>query len=372
METELVTIPPQATALTMFTSDGGKDLEPLLAEVREKIDSWTCPGTDTKRARDEIASFAFKVVRSKTALEKVGKALAAEAKLIPGKIDASRRRINTTLDAWAAEVRAPLDAWEVAEDARIKRHREKVDHLNAIVAAPMAGTSASMELLAIRNQIALVEAIVIGPVCEEFEAEYARAKDAALRALRTALADRERYDAEQAELSRLRAQEAEREAARKKEAEAAAVVERERLAREREDRAAAEAVENERRRAEQEQLRARHEAERAAERERQDAERRERELREQAEAAERRAAEAEARAKREAAQAVADAKKREEEQRAAERAEAERRENNKRIAAAVNRKARDALMAGGLAEDAAELAVRLIASRKVPAVTISY
>jgi hypothetical protein len=369
---ELIAIPTRDEAFIMFTSESGLEIEPKLMEVRKRIDAWTSPGVDTKKAREEVASFAFKVIRSKTALEKLGKTIAAEAKLIPGRIDVRRRKINTTLDAWAAEVRAPLTEWEVAEDARIKRHREKIDHLNAIVAAPMAGTSASMELPAIRNQIALVEAIVIGPVCEEFEAEYARAKDAALRSLRTALADRERYEAEQAELARLRAQEAEREAAERKrqiaEAHAAAEAEREQKAKEREARAAAGAN----KRAEENARREREETERRAQAERDAAERRELELREQAEAAERRAVEAEERAKRETAQAAADAKRREEEQRAAERAEAERRENNKRIAAAVTRKAVAALVAGGLAEDAATLAVQLIAGRKVPGVTISY
>ena len=380
METELVTIPSHpGTALALFTSEGGKDLDPLLAEVREKIDSWNCPGTDTKKSRDEIASFAFKVVRSKTALEKVGKELAAQAKLIPGKIDASRRRINATLDQWAAEVRAPLTEWEIAEDARIKRHRQKLDELNAIVIAPLAGFTPSADLAAIRNRISLVEALVIGPVCEEFEADYARAKDAALRALRTALADRERYDAEQVELARLRAQEAAREAIRKKEAEAAVAVERERVRREREATIAAEATERARLKAESDAQKERERreyeakaAERAAQQEREVAARREQALRDEAAAAERRAAEADARAKREIAEAAAAADRRAKEQAAAEKAEAERREANKRHAATVNRKARDALVAGGMVEDAATLAVTLIASRKVPAISIAY
>lgn len=372
METELVTIPPQSTALTMFTSEGGKDLEPLLAEVREKIDAWTCPGTETKKSRDEIASFAFKVVRSKTALEKVGKALAAEAKLIPGKIDASRRRIERTLDQWATDVRAPLTQWETDEKARVKRHRDMIDFLNSFTVSPLAGFSANADLASIRGQTERIEAIEIGPSCEEFEAEYARAKDAALRALKTALADRERYEAEQAELARLRAQEAEREAIERKrqiaEAHAAAEAEREQKAKEREARAAAEAN----KRAEENARREREETERRAQAERDAGERRERELKEQAEAADRRAAEAEARAKREADEAIAAAERRAIAQAEGERRDAERREANKRHNTAVNRKARDALMAGGMVEEAAELAVRLIASRKVPAVTISY
>lgn len=364
---QLVAIPPQGQALAIFTSDEGKDLDPLLAEIREKIDAFVPPSVDAKKGRDEIASFAFKVVRSKTALENVGKALAAEAKLIPGKIDASRRKINRTLDAWAAEVRAPLTEWEVAEDARIKAHRAAIDGLNSWVTTPPSG-----DLQTLRDRVAATEAFVIGPACEEFEAEYARAKDAALRTLRGQVAWREQYEAEQAELARLKAAEAEREKRVAAEAAAAAKVERERLAKEREARAAAEAVENERRRAEHAAERERQETERRAQAERDAAERRERELREQAEAAERRAVEHEARVKREADEAIAAAERRAVAQAEGERQEAEKREANKRHNAAVNRKARDALMAGGLAEDVATLAVQLIASRKVPAVSISY
>src|ERR1700719_1874247 len=314
METELVTIPSHpGTALALFTSDGGKDLDPLLAEVREKIDAWVAPDVKTKKGRDEIASFAFKVVRSKTALEKVGKELAAQAKLIPGKIDASRRRINTTLDAWAAEVRAPLTGGEVAEKARTDRHQDQLRLLTEMTIAPNAGLPGGFSSVDFLSQIAAVEAIGISPAaCEEFESDYARAKDGALRSLRAALFVRQQQEAEQAEHARLRAAEAEREAIRKKEAEAAAA------------------------------------------------------------AAERRAAEADARAKREIAEAAAASERRVAEQAVRAKAEAERREANKRHAAAVNRKARDALVAGGMVEEAATLAVTLIASRKIPAISITY
>jgi len=381
METELVTIPSHpGTALALFTSDGGKDLDPLLAEVREKIDAWVAPDVKTKKGRDEIASFAFKVVRSKTALEKVGKELAAQAKLIPGKIDASRRRINTTLDAWAAEVRAPLTEWEVAEKARTDRHQDQLRLLTEMTIAPNAGLPGGFSSVDFLSQIAAVEAIGISPAaCEEFESDYARAKDGALRSLRAALFVRQQQEAEQAEHARLRAAEAEREAIRKKEAEAAAAVERERQRKEREATIAAEAAERARLKAESDAQKERERrendaraAERAAQQERDVAARREQALRDEAAAAERRAAEADARAKREIAEAAAASERRVAEQAVRAKAEAERREANKRHAAAVNRKARDALVAGGMVEEAATLAVTLIASRKIPAISITY
>lgn len=373
---QLVTIDPK-NALTLFSTPGA--IDPILARIKGEIDAFVTPDVNTKKGRDELKSFTFRIIRSKTYIDDCGKTLVAELKDVPKKIDASRKKVRDTLDLWAEKVRAPLTAFELAEETRIKRHRDMIDGLNAIVAAPLAGFEPGSPLADMKAYVSHTEAIVIGPSCEEFEAEYARAKDAALRALRTALAAREKYDAEQTELARLRAAEAEREAVRRQEAQAVALIERERFVREREARIAAEAVEAERLRAERAAQQERDKAERErllaeqnARAETERARRREEELKAQAEAAERRAAEAEARAKREAADAIAAAERRAKEQAAAERAEAERREENKRIAGAIHRKARAALIEGGMSEDDATLAVELIARRKVPNVVISY
>ena len=56
----------------------------------------------------------------------------------------------------------------------------------------------------------------------------------------------------------------------------------------------------------------------------------------------------------------------------AEAAETARREKNKRHAAAVNCKAMEAFVSGGIPEELAKLAVTMIAKRQIPAVSISY
>lgn len=67
-----------------------------------------------------------------------------------------------------------------------------------------------MEAADIKDRIASVEEVLIGPEWEEFEAEAAREKDKVLIALRAGLVKREKYDAEQAELARLRREAEER------------------------------------------------------------------------------------------------------------------------------------------------------------------
>ncbi len=373
MNQELVAIPPK-DAMAVFTADDPAiAFAPFLAHIRRELDAFV-PDLSTAKSRKEIASIAYKVAQSKTYLDNIGKELTAEAKRIPNKIDASRRHIRDTLDQWRDEVRKPLTDWETAEEQRVDAHVRKVEHVTQL-----AQCLEGLGLDQIKDRIAEAEAIEIGPACEEYETEYARAKDRALTALRPALAAREKYEADQAELARLRQEAAEREAKeaeqrRQREIEEAA----QKAAAEAEARAAA-AAEQERLRLEAEQKAERERIERQAQEEKAAAERRELELKlaaekaareaaeterrliEEAEAAKRQAAETEARLRREA-----EAKAREEEQ------AARAREADREHRASVNRAAVAALIAGGVEEEIARLVVTLIAKRAVPAVSISY
>lgn len=349
-QTELVTIPKQ-TALQVFTTDGAMD--PFLARVRQEIDGFT-PDITTVKGRKAVAAMAYKVSQTKSYLEGVGKALAAEQKLVPGKIDACRARVRNTLDGWRDEVRKPLDDWETAEEARVFRHRSAIAELYGL---PGSVDSADE----ISAAISSTEALVIGDGLEEFTAEYAMAKDTALRELRVKLVERQRLDAEEAERARLQREAEQQAAAAREERIRAEAVAAERARAEHEAAAERARVEREaaaeRRRVEAEAAR----VEAAAKAERDAAERRERDLRLQAEEANRRAAETELRVRREAE---------EESRRIAD--EGARREADTRRRSKVNREAMAALVAGGVPEDFARIAVTMIARRAVPHVAITY
>jgi hypothetical protein len=380
--TELAVVPPQETALTVYSTEKG--LEPWLQKIRTEIDGFT-PDISTRKGRDAIASMAYKVARSKTALDDVGKKLVADLKEVPKKIDAERKRVRDTLEAWQEEVRRPLNEWQATEDARVDKHNDAIERIR-LLAADLEGITA--EDLA--DRVAQLEAVALGDDWEEFEAEAARAKDKALSALRAALTARQQYEADQAELARRRAedelraqQEREAQIAReaeeraRREAEQQAQVEREAAARREQeliDQAAAvqraaeqaardaeAAAELQRRQlqlqAEQAQLAAeqaeanRIAAERRAEQERIAAEERALQAAEQARVDERRRADAAA------AEIVR-------QQEARERDEAHRR--------SINRAALDAFIAGGMPEECAKQAITLIAQRKIPAISIQY
>lgn len=339
--TALTTIPTE-TALQVFSTEQG--LEPYLAKIRAEIDAFV-PDVSTKKGRDEIASIAHSVARSKTYLDGVGKELVAELKELPKKIDASRKTMRDTLDAWKDEVRQPLTNWEAAEQTRIDGHKRSIERL-----LHLTSDLHSLDAAELQSCIATAEAVELGEHWQEFTTEAAVAKDRTLTALREQLGQRQRYEAEQAELARLR----DEKAARDRQDE--------------QDRIAREAAERATREAEQ---RAQAERDAAAKREAEAkaaAERRELELQLQAEQAQRQAAEAEQRAQR-AAEAE---RQRIEREAQAEREATARREADKAHKARVNREALQAFMQGGLDQATAKAAVTLIAQSRIPHISISY
>lgn len=339
-DTQVAEIPSKETALQVYSAANG--LDPFLAKIREEIDGFV-PDVSTRKGRDAIASIAYKVARSKTALDNVGKELVAELKEIPKKIDAERKRMRDLLESWQDEVRRPLTEWEEAEKARVERIQGQV--------ARLADTDVStMSAADIKDSISNLEAHVIDAQYEEFEAEAHRVKAASLATLREALAAREKYEAEQAELAELRRKQAEQEQ------------------KEREERIAREAAEAERLASAQREAEAKAAAERRELELKLAAEQAEREKLE----AQRRAEQAEREAQAKAEQAAAAERKRQADEQARIEAEAKAREADKAHKKAINNEALAALIAGGMPEECAKQAITLIAQRKIPHVSISY
>lgn len=312
------------------------------------------PDLTTRKGRDRVASLAAQVSRSKTAVEKPGREYLKRIKELPKAIEAELREFVDEMDALRDEVRRPLTEWEAAEKARIADHERRVNELRCV---STDGRTAAE----IASAISLIEEVEIGPAWEEFEAEAHRVKAASLTTLREALAKRQQYEAEQAELERLRREAAEREQ------------------KEREERIAREAAERAQREAEQ---RAQAEREAAIRREQEakaEAERRELQLKLQAEQAERekleaqrRAEQAERDAKAAAQRAAEQERQRQDDEQARIEAEARAREADKAHKAAINRAALEAFVAGGMTEECAKQAIVLIAQRKIPNIQIRY
>jgi hypothetical protein len=174
-ETMLAVLPE--TALDFFAQAQGVDA--LLNAVREKAFELLPAEIDltTAKGRAEVVSVAHKVARSKTAIDDAGKALVAEYKAIPAKIDATRKRVREELDALKAEVRKPVTEWEEKEAARVQAIRDRIEAIRALSEAK-AETAED-----IMGWIKTVGALEVDETFEELKPEAALMKDGVLTRL---------------------------------------------------------------------------------------------------------------------------------------------------------------------------------------------
>lgn len=331
------------------------------AIIKSVVDKVRAIETDisTPTGRRAVAALAYKVARSKTALDDMGKTLVASLKAQTSAIDAERRTIREHLDALQHEVRKPLTDWEDTEKRRVEEHELALD---GILEHPQWGiTETSAD---IRKRLNYLENY---PAREwqEFSARAAKSLASEIERARALLAAAEKREAEHAEAERLLHEQAEREQRDRDE----------RIAREAAERARAETEEKAARAQVLADARAREAEARAAQA---DADRIASEGRAREEAAlavskaEAAMIAAAKKAEREKVIAIATERQRVAAEQNAVAAAAARREANKKYLARVNNAARDALVAAGLTTEQATIAVTAIAKGDVPNVKISY
>lgn len=372
----------EETAPVVYVQNG---LKPFLQMIKDEV-CGEVPDLSTLKGRERIASLAFTVSKRKAAVEKPGRDYLRKIKELPKVIEAELREFVRDADALRDEIRKPLSDWEAAEAAKKREIEAWVGELRL---DPLTISTADSEYLKI--SIGAFEGILIdGEWLGDHEAEALRLKADTLASLRDALEKRTKYEAEQAELVRLRA-EAEAQTQRDREAEIArAAADRARV--EAEQRAQAERDAAARR--EQELLEEAAAAQRASEQAARDAEaaaeRQRLQLQLQAEQAERQAAQAEAdriAAEQRAEQERLDAVRRQEEaverarqdELARQKAEADEalrqqklREADQAHKVKVMGAAKEALMTMNITEELAKAIVLKIARREIPNITINF
>jgi hypothetical protein len=351
----LVTI-DTLTPATVFVPGG---VEAIVSKLETEVRAIKTD-ISTDAGRKEIASLAYKVARSKTALDDMGKNLVADIKAQAGKIDADRRIIRDRLDALKDEVRKPLTDWENAEKDRIAGHEEA---LAAIVQmGSMVDPQPTAESIKLRI-VALSELPVRD--WQEFGKRAAEALKSSLDSLTAALALAEKREAEAAELARLRAEQFAREQKERDDRIATEAAEKARIEAEIKARREAEEVaakaDAERKRVEQEKAEAIARAEKAEADRVAAAAKAERDAKDAAEAAERnRLAAIEAERKRVADEAAAVA------------AETAKRETDKKHRAKINNEALAALTSFGVEAELGKAVIAAIARGEIPHISIEY
>lgn len=184
-------------------SDGGADK--VIEDIRRQVESVVTDVT-TKNGRKEIASLAYKVACTKTALDDAGKKIKDEAQRTVNTVDAERKKIRDELDALKERVRKPLTDYEQREKNRVDTHRRILDNITNGAIFDHVDPEAD----AIQVRIADL-AKAYDRCWQEFSDQAKNAYERSRQTLEQMLGDRKKRDAERAELERLRKEKEERE-----------------------------------------------------------------------------------------------------------------------------------------------------------------
>lgn len=203
----------EETAIAIF--DDKAKFEQLFSRIKEEAEKCDTDMDDPK-ARKELASMAYKVARTKTAIDEQGKKLTEGMRSQIKAIDAMRKACRDRLDALKDKIRAPLTAWEEREKQREAEAAAEVERLrnSAIVNIETSLTEVRQRLVGLR------ELTIKSDLHGDATAYVDGIRLQAIGSLETVLERMEKEEADRIELERLR-KEAE-EAARKAEKERAA------------------------------------------------------------------------------------------------------------------------------------------------------
>lgn len=239
--TELTVVNAQ-NSVQIFTGGG---LNAVLDDIEAKVRAFKFDAS-TAAGRDAIRSLAYKVARTKTALDAEGKKLTEGWREATKKVNAERKRSEDRLDALAEEVREPVTQFENKEKSRVAAHEAALNDLRGVLSIVRANPDMPAESLS--THLAGFEAIYPERNWEEFGEHAAAVRAETIGHLRERIESRRKYETEQAELGRLRQAEVERQQRERDEqlkAEAAdkARLEAERKAKEDADREAKRVIE---------------------------------------------------------------------------------------------------------------------------------
>lgn len=301
---DLTGINPEVT----FAAGGAAE---IVAQIEADARADASTDLSTATARAAIGAVAYRVARTKTALDDMGKDHVAHLKNAAKAVDVERKTIRDRLDVLRDELRKPLTDWENAEKSRIDELQAALDEIVALTVFDVEEPTAAD----IQSRLDRTNTIGGNRDWKEFEKRATAARTEAMAKLAAMLFAAKRREIERAELDKLRQADAERE--RQAEIDRAAAVKASRATLE----AKAEVAEANQRAAN---------------------------------------AEAEARRKIDAEQAT---------RRAADQARA----NDKQHRATVNAAARDALCAkAGLSLDLATAVIVAIARGQIVGITVNY
>lgn len=191
----------QLKPLVIFTPEGTDD---ILARLRKEAKSHL-PDISSPDGREQIRSLAYKIAKSKTYLDDMGKDLVSGWKEQSKLVDAERKRIRDTLDDLKDEVRAPLTEWENREKDRVAVHEACLLRFDDAVRFDLPHPPSAD----VQKRLDGIDELYARE-WQEFAKRAQIAHDAAHKRLNDVLATSQKHEFEQAELERLRREDVER------------------------------------------------------------------------------------------------------------------------------------------------------------------
>ena len=226
----------ESIALTVQATPGivlldKKKFAEFLEYVKQEI-ATIVPDVSTEKGREAISKMAFKLSRTKTAIDNAGKELKEESLRKSQAIDAARREVREKLEALRDEVRKPLTEWEVEEERRRAECQKTIDLFkDTRIVTPNDTSDTLRRVLISAASVQLAESVYRDLYTEARDEQskteaYLNEQIARLAQQEADAAELARLRAERdaAELARLQREASEREAIRIAEKEAAAKV----------------------------------------------------------------------------------------------------------------------------------------------------
>ena len=183
-------------------------LDPYYQQIRQQVLS-EVPDLTTKKGIARVKSLASMVASSKVAVEKPGREYLRQLKEMPKVIEEELRDWKQKMDQLRDEVRQPVTEMEEKESARIAELDERLNKIRLLKGA-VEFTTTYQSSTAINGFISELESIVIDDSWQEYKDRAAMAKEAAKVELDKALQTALTFEAQQAEITRLKAEQEEK------------------------------------------------------------------------------------------------------------------------------------------------------------------
>ena len=168
------------------------------------------PDLSTAASRQEIASLAFKIVRTKTAVDKAGLQLTEDMREAVKAINAQRTVFKDRFQELQDRARKPLDEWEAAEETRKKAADAIMLDLRNSAIVDINATAAEVRQRIERVNAIVLDFAVLGP---DMAITAPHVKQTTIDALKAAYGRLVKAEADAARLKELEEADARRKAA---------------------------------------------------------------------------------------------------------------------------------------------------------------